>query len=192
MLKKLIVPSKKKPDMTAIAISDTTIVGVVNKSATYVKKVIVDEDYECIKDWLSCPNVNLNLVDLHSINAQYPDLLNLLNIDINNIRVYYDTDMEKPTVTRAARIKVDGDMIELCEIKLGYWRKYYDKNESIKDLFIGKRTYYDKATGLKKLKDNGNTDFRTMIMCVPDKQDLAIAKIKEIAKQDNKIHIDWL
>ena len=84
MLKKLILPSKKKPDMSAIAISDTTIAGVVNKSATYVKKVIVDEDYECLKDWLSCPNVNLNLVDLHSINAQYPDLLNLLNIDINN------------------------------------------------------------------------------------------------------------
>ena len=190
MLKKLIVPSKKKPDMSAIAISDTTIAGVVNKSATYVKKVIVDEDYECLKDWLSCPNVNLNLVDLHSINAQYPDLLNLLNIDINNIRVYYDTDMEKPTVTRAARISISDNASEICEISLGNYRNYISKVDGIEKIVMAKRIYYDKTSGLRKDKDSGNTDFRTMFYAIGDITECT-NKLKDIFKNFSKIAVTW-
>jgi len=94
------------------------------------------------------------------------------------------------TITRAPRQKTSDSDIEICEIKLGYWRKLFKDNTN--NLIIGTRTYYDKNNGAKKDTDkDGNIDYRTIISCKPENQLLAIEHIKNIAKADKAIYIDW-
>ena len=107
--------------------------------------------------------------------------------------MYIASDDNKPTsVSRAPRVKVNDDMIEICEISLGHWRNTISKVADIEKYVIGKRVYYDKSTGQRKDKDNGNTDFRTIIMC--DNSNIEVAKnmLKNIFKVNSKIAVEWL
>ena len=204
------MPNKKSPDMS-IAISEKV---VVNKPITNGKVVSFLGTNTTILD---ISKVTANMLHLGATNNikcdsfyvdsegnltkkaicegqvitefEYSlDNFNFICLENNNEDYYIE---EKSNVsTRAPRVKVNSDSIELCEIKLGYFRKYYKDNTA--NLIVGVRTYYDKNSGVKKDNDkDGNIDYRSMLTCSPENKIVAIEHIKNIAKQDKAITFEW-
>ena len=63
---------------------------------------------------------------------------------------------DKPVIRRPRTVIPDTNIIQLCEINLGYWRKYYDKKF---DILFGKRVETPAA--------DGKIIYTTIISCTP-------------------------
>ena len=86
---------------------------------------------------------------------------------------------DKPVIRRPRTVIPDTNIIQLCEINLGYWRKYYDKKF---DILFGKRVETPAA--------DGKIIYTTIISCTPENKDKAIKILKDIAN-GTKIIFDW-
>lgn len=110
---------------------------------------------------------------------------------IEQLSMYATDDEKTSTITRRPKVKVNDNMIELCEISLGHYRNCISRITDIEKTIIGKRTYYDKSTGLRKEKDTGNTIFKTILMCDSANEAIALNMLKNIFKQYSKISVEW-